>query len=376
MINLPCGGLSKQQEDANLPTPTTPMTEAVFIRRVLIVVGILAFAAALYLLSDIMLLAFGSVLVAVVLRAIAQPIYRGTSLSRRLSLAAAGLGVVVLLGGIGYLFGAQINSQLATLIERLPAAAAELSKSQPFLSMSELVKGSSVGNLVASALSWGTTVFGALATLVVVVIAGVYMAIQPDVYRSGFVMLFPKRVQGKVSETIDDAGEALRLWLGAQLLAMILVGVLTGAGLVLIGVPSALALGFIAGMLEFVPIIGPVVAAVPALLLASTQSWEMVAWTLALFVVVQQIESNIIMPLVSGRAVKVPPAVGLFAVVAIGILFGPLGLLLGYPLAIVTDVAVRRLYVREMLGEKVEIAGETAVVEAARSKGLPTSRCK
>ncbi|MCZ7595733.1 MAG: AI-2E family transporter [Hyphomicrobium sp.] len=359
-----------------MPTPTTPMTEAVFIRRVLIVVGILAFAAALYLLSDIMLLAFGSVLVAVVLRAIAQPIYRGTSLSRRLSLAAAGLGVVVLLGGIGYLFGAQINSQLATLIERLPAAAAELSKSQPFLSMSELVKGSSVGNLVASALSWGTTVFGALATLVVVVLAGVYMAIQPDVYRNGFVMLFPKRVQGKVSETIDDAGEALRLWLGAQLLAMILVGVLTGAGLVLIGVPSALALGFIAGMLEFVPIIGPVVAAVPALLLASTQSWEMVAWTLALFVVVQQIESNIIMPLVSGRAVKVPPAVGLFAVVAIGILFGPLGLLLGYPLAIVTDVAVRRLYVREMLGEKVEIAGETAVVEAARSKGLPTSRCK
>jgi predicted PurR-regulated permease PerM len=74
---------------------------------------------------------------------------------------------------------------------------------------------------------------------------------------------------------------------------------------------------------------------------------------------VQQVESNIIMPLVSGRAVKLPPAMGLFAVVAIGILFGPLGLLLGYPLAIVVDVAVRRLYVREALGEKVEIAGES-----------------
>ena len=106
------------------------------------------------------------------------------------------------------------------------------------------------------------------------------------------------------------------------------------------------------------PIVGPVIGAVPALLLASTEGWHMVAWTLAVFVVVQQIESNLIMPLVSGARVAVPPAVGLFAVVAIGVLFGPLGLLLGYPLAIVIDVAVRSLYVREALGEKVEIAGE------------------
>jgi len=340
--------------------PARPMAEPVFIRRVLIVVGILAFVAALYLLSDLLLLAFGSVLVAVVLRAIARSISRRTSLGQRLSLAAAGLGVVALLGGFGYLFGGQISDQLYALIEKLPAAAASLSKSAPFLSVSELVKGSSVGNLVASALSWGTTVFGGLATLIIVLIAGVYIAINPEIYRSGFVMLFPKGVQPQVEETVDSAGDALRLWLGAQLLAMIIIGVMIGAGLAFIGVPSALGLGFIAAVLEFVPIMGPIVAAVPALLLASTQSWEMVGWTLGLFVIVQQIESNIIMPLVSGRAVKLPPAVGLFAVVAIGILFGPLGLLLGYPLAIVIDVAVRRLYVREALGEDVEIAGEDA----------------
>jgi predicted PurR-regulated permease PerM len=86
----------------------------------------------------------------------------------------------------------------------------------------------------------------------------------------------------------------------------------------------------------------------------------MVGWTLLLFIVVQQVENNIILPLVTGRAVDLPPAVGLLAVVAIGILFGPLGLLLAYPLAIVIDVAVRRLYVREMLGEKVEITSEKA----------------
>jgi predicted PurR-regulated permease PerM len=225
--------------------------------------------------------------------------------------------------------------------------------------VSELVKGSSIGELIVNAFSWGTTIFGAAAALIVLIVAGIYMAINPDVYRNGFVMLFPKQHQQQIRATLDDAGEALRLWLGGQLIAMVMVGALVAIGLALVGVSSALALGLIAGVTEFIPIVGPVIGAIPALLLASTQSWQTVLWTLGVFVVVQQTESNIIMPLVTGRVVAVPPAVGLFAVVAIGVLFGPLGLLLGYPLAIVVDTAVRRLYVRDTLGEKVEIAGES-----------------
>ncbi len=324
------------------------MSDAVFIRRVFIVVGILVLVAALYLLSDLLLLVFGAVLVAVTLRAIATPIARETSLGQRLSLLAAGLGVLALLGGIAYVFGAQISDQLVALFDKLPAAADAASQRVPFLAMpvSELVKGSSIGNLLAGALSWGKAVAGSIATLVLIVIAGIYIAINPGIYRRGLVMLFPKRVQPQIADTLNDAGTALRLWLGAQLLAMIMVGVMIGAGLALIGVPSALGLDFVAGVLEFIPYLGPILSAVPALLIASTQSWEMVGWTLLLFIVVQQVENNVILPLVTGRAVDLPPAVGLLAVVAIGILFGPLGLLLAYPLAIVVDVAVRRLYVR------------------------------
>ncbi len=279
-------------------------------------------------------------------------------MSERLALLAAGLGVIIVLGVTGYLFGSQISTQLASVMESLPAAMQTLSKTVPFASVSQFVKGSSIGELVMNAFSWGTTLFGAVATLVVVIVAGIYIAIDPDTYRNGLVMLFPRRYKEQIAATLDDAGEALRLWLGGQLLAMIMVGILIAVGLALVGVPSALALGLIAGVTEFVPIIGPVIGAVPALLLASMQDWNLALWTLAVFVVVQQIESNIIMPLVAGRAVAVPPAVGLFAVVAIGVLFGPLGLLLGYPLAIVTDAAVRRLYVRDALGEDVTIAGE------------------
>jgi len=335
-------------------------SDAQFVRRALILVAIVALAAALYQLSDILLLVFGAILVAVVLHAIARPIRAGTSMNERLALLAATLGVVAVLSGTGYLFGSRISSQLSALMANLPQAMEQLSKSAPFASVSALVKGSSVGELIMNAFSWGTTVFGAVATLVVVIMAGIYIAISPDVYRDGFVKLFPRSYQDRIAATLDDAGEALRLWLGGQLLAMIMVGVLIAGGLALVGVPSALALGLIAGVTEFVPIIGPVIGAIPALLLASTESWDTVLWTLAVFVVVQQIESNVIMPLVAGRMVQVPAAAGLFAVVAIGVLFGPLGLLLGYPLAIVINVVVRRLYVRETLGEDVEISGEEA----------------
>jgi predicted PurR-regulated permease PerM len=343
-------------------TSAPAMSDAQFIRRVFIVVGILVLVAAIYFLSDLILLIFGAVLVAVTLRAIAAPIARETTLGQRFSLLAAGLGVIALLAGIAYWFGAQISDQLVALYDRLPAAADAASQRIPFLAMpvSELVKSSSIGGLLAGAFTWGKAFAGTVATLVLMAIAGIYIAVNPGIYRRGFILLFPKHVQPQVSDTLTQAGAALGRWLGAQLLAMIMVGVMIGAGLAFIGVPSALGLGFVAGVLEFIPYLGPILGAIPALLLASTQSWEMVAWTLGLFIVVQQVENNIILPLVMGRAVDLPPAVGLLAVVAIGILFGPLGLLLAYPLAIVIDVAVRRLYVREVLGEKVAIAGEKA----------------
>jgi predicted PurR-regulated permease PerM len=141
---------------------------------------------------------------------------------------------------------------------------------------------------------------------------------------------------------------------------MVLVGLMIATGAFLIGIPSPLALGLIFGLMEFVPVVGPIAGAVPVLLVALGQGWEMALWALGLVLVVQQVESNLIMPLVSGRAVQLPPAVGLFAVVAMGIVFGPLGLVLGYPLAVVCDVAVRRLYVRETLGESVDITAENS----------------
>jgi predicted PurR-regulated permease PerM len=263
---------------------------------------------------------------------------------------------------ISYLFGTQIGDQLSSLSVSLPDAVQRISSDIP---ITKLFAESSAGALMANALSFGTSIFGAAAAIVLMLVGGIYLALRPEFYKRGLVMLFPQDSQPLIESTINDAGAALRIWLWSQFLAMIIVGVMTAVGLALIGVASPLALGVIAGGLEFVPILGPVLAAVPALLIASSQDWQTVTWTLLVFVIVQQTESNILMPLLVGRAAGVAPAVGLFAVVAVGVLFGPLGLLLGYPVAIVADVAIRKLYLREALGEKVGIPGRAGQTHKA-----------
>ena len=123
-------------------------------------------------------------------------------------------------------------------------------------------------------------------------------------------------------------------------------------------VPAALALALLAGLAQFVPLIGPIVAAIPALLIALAEGWQIALWTLLLYVAIQQVESNLITPLVQRQAVALPPAITLFAVVAFGVLFGPLGILFATPLAVVAFVAVKELWVRDTLGEPTEVPGE------------------
>lgn len=346
--------------------------DATFVRRLLIVLLVGALAVSVWYLADLLLLLFGSILVAVVLRAVADPINARLGIPESVALAIAGLLVLgVLLSGI-LLFGAQIGQQMALIAERVPGAISRLSSELRIESFVEWLKSSdsasSLGNLATRLMSWSTTLIGGVASLFVVLIAGIYLAADPLLYRDGLLKLVPAALQPQAQATIDDCANALRRWLGGQLLAMLLVGILITIGLLMIGVPSALALGFIAGLAEFVPYVGPIAAAIPAVLVASSHSWEMVWWTIGVYVVVQQVENNVIIPLIARQSVSIAPAVGIFAIIAMGILLGPLGLLLAFPLVVVLDVAVRRLYVRDTLDRDVEILGEPAApsIEAAK----------
>jgi predicted PurR-regulated permease PerM len=333
-----------------------------FIRRVLIVFALAALAFVIWKLSEVLLLAFAAVLIAVILKAFADLLARRTPVSERWSLIVATL--FILLGFLAalILFGAQMRAQIAGLSERLPAGlnsfTRELGLGDVTQQLPDMLGMGPGGSFVSRLAGIGAALVGGLADFVLVVVAGVFIAADPKVYREGLVKLFPPSQHERVRSSLQASGQALRLWLGSQLISMSFVAVFAALGLWLLGLPSALALGLLAGLLEFVPFVGPILGAVPAVLIASTIDGTTVLWTVLLFILIQQIEGNIVFPLVGERMVSLPPALALFAILAAGVLFGSLGLILGFPLAVVCFVLVKKLYVRETLGEDTPVPGE------------------
>lgn len=339
-----------------------------FVRRVLIVALIAATIGVAWALTDVILLFFGAVLVAVTLRAIGG-LFTRLGLREVAGVAIAALLIVGVLTGTIVFFGAEIAAQSQNLSSLLNDAVARLSERVGIRSLEEMLRGvdaaSDIAPLIPRFLSWSMSLGGALFSLALVTVGGFYLALDPHSYREGFIKLVPPSFHANANATLDDIGEALHRWVGGQLVAMVIIGVMTGIGLWLAGVPSPLALGLIAGLSNFVPYIGALFAAAVTLVIASAQGWETLLWASAVMFIVQQIESNVVTPVVVGGAVSLSPVTGLFAIVAMAVLFGPLGVLFGFPLAIVADIAIRRLYIRDALDEPVEILGDQAEKSSA-----------
>ena len=324
-------------------------------------------AAALFVTWSVrqaLLLVFGSVVVAVLLLAAATPLERRTGLSRTWSLPLVGLLFLLLGGGAMWLMGSQIRGQVASLIAMLPQAmdvlqqrfGLSLGGGEGGMDLQSI--GGMLQNVAGSVFTVGTTVASALSSLVLVIAGGFFLAGSPSLYRAGVVKLFPPSYQPRLDEALRTTGRALHLWLLAQLIAMVMTGTLAGLGTWLLGVPAPLALGLFAGLLEFIPLIGSIGGAVPAVLLALAQDPMLAVWTALLFLVIQQVESNLIMPVVQRQMVDLPPALLLFSVVAVGLLFGITGVLIAAPLTIVIYVLVKMLWVRDALGQETHVPGE------------------
>jgi predicted PurR-regulated permease PerM len=351
--------------------------DATFVRRLFIVFAVGALALLIWYLADVLLLVFAAVLVALLLHSIAAPIDRRTGIGDTAALAIAALIVTLVIAVAVFLFGTEIRNQTIKLAETLPEAW-ELFTRRVFTGdlVEDLMEraeeaGPAAGQVLTNVLVGARSVVAGLAAAVVMIVAGLYLAAQPDIYRQGFLLLFPndgKRAQAE--ETLDAIGDALRLWLVGQLLTMAFIFIVTLAGLWAIGLEGALALSVFAGLAQFVPIIGPIVASVPALLVALTEGWQMVLWVLGLYIVVQQVESNLVTPLVQRQTVSLPPALPLFAVVVFGLLFALPGVLLATPLAVVAFVGIKKLWVRDTLGDETTLPGEPVAAGDDDSAGV------
>lgn len=339
------------------------MTDAAFARRVLIVAGIGALVLLLWSLRNVLLLAFAAVLIAVLLDVVSGYFRRGLGANRAISIVAAILLIGAIVSGAAVVAGAQVQQQIAVIADILPQAwRALLAQLARFGVSAEEVAALEAGidrqQIVGSITGLARGAFDALLGAIIVSFGAIFFVAQPALYRNGFLKLLPQEARDPVGITIDYIGGALKLWLGARLLSMVIIGLLYWAALTLIGVPGALALALFAGLIEFVPYVGPTVGAVPALLMASTLGAEAMALTLFAVIVIQQLEGNVISPLIEQKAVTLPPGLNIFTVVSLGTLFGPLGVIVASPLLLVTFIAVKSLWIREALGERTRIPGE------------------
>ncbi len=314
-------------------------------------------AALAWYLSHVLLLVFAALLLALLLRGLAAPLSRRLPLSDRLALVLVVLALLA--GGASALalFGTEVRSQMADLGERLPQAWDEFSERLGSTRLGAQVReriyesfdgGAGGGDLASMVGRAMAALASTLTDLVLVLVGAVYFAAQHDVYWRGAIGMLPPDWRTDAKDVLTKVGRALRRWLLAQLGAMVLVGTLVGLGCALLGLPSALALGLLAGLTEFVPVVGPAVAAIPALLLAMTVGWETAMWTALLYLGVQQLEGNVISPLVIRSSVAVPPAVTLFAILAFGTLFGVMGVLLAAPLSVMAHVLVTEFWARRL----------------------------
>jgi predicted PurR-regulated permease PerM len=361
---------------ADTATPLQP-DEDRFVRKVLIVFALAGLAALFYVLSDLLMLVFSAVIVAVVLRALGDLIRRVLPVSHSISVALAALAILIVLAIVIWLFGAILAAQTAELIGRLPGAWTALRGSleaYPFAAdlMSQMENaGKFAGQFAAQLPLFALGVAGVIANLGLAIVGGVMLAMEPRAYRDGMLLLVPRGARPSAERAVVSSGRALGGWLAAQVVSMIVIGTLTGIGLWIVGVPSALGLGLFAGLAQFVPVVGPIVSAVPGLMISATTDWNTFAWAAVVYVGVQQIEGNLVTPYVQKHIAGIPMALALFSIVAFGVLFGPLGVVLATPLTLVALVLVKSLYLRDMLGEDVRLPGEKppAPAPAAKPKG-------
>ena len=339
-------------------------------RKVSIVVAAGVLVAVLVVAPDIPLMVFAGILLAVFLRGGGDFIARHLRIPTMLGLATFVL-VILSAGALsGFLAAPLIAEQFTELMRQIPEAAesvADRIRTYPWgPDLLENIRPqgliSTGGSGVASAVA-GT--FGAFGNMVLLLIIGIYFAIDPHPYLRGLKLLFAPSLRPRVEAVLQATVRTLRRWLTAQLIAMATVGVLTWVGLWIVGIPLAPMLGLIAGLLAFIPTLGPILSMIPGILISLASGTETVLWVLGVYVAVQAMETYLITPIVQREMVSLPPALTITVQLLLGVLFGLMGLALATPLAAAGMTLTALLYVDYLNREQLAAGPDQPLPEPA-----------
>ncbi|MDQ4063236.1 MAG: AI-2E family transporter [Actinomycetota bacterium] len=277
------------------------------------------------------------------------------------------LAVIAAIGGVFWLLGLalvpavetqsrQFAEAFPTLLEEALALANRL---QSFFglgtqigldpeSLSSVGREVLTGSTVSTAAGVGLTAATVVSLGVVVFISTIYLVIKPEPWVNGFVSLFPAGWRQRTREVLQAMYHTVQRWFIGQLAAMTFIGVFWAISLSLIGVPFALLLGIFSGLISFIPYVGALISVVVPVLLALISEPFTAVYVILAFIVIQQIEGNLLQPIVMSRAVDLHPALVIFAILVMGTLFGIVGVFLAVPLVAALQVLVRELWVQKM----------------------------
>lgn len=325
------------------------LTDGRLFRQTLVVLLAAGVAVIVWRLTDLILLLLAGALVAFMFASFASLIERRLGLPFPVALSLAVIVPIAVILFIFWAFGSLMGEQFAILFAQLPDAYAfargwletsEIGREISARAGSFMPDGSRVVAIVQAVVaSLGTIV----TSLVVVLVAGIYLAAQPRRYGTGLLNLIPPGRRHDVIRVARAVALAIGSWLKAQGVSMVFVGVFTGIALSLVGIPAAPAIGLVAGLCEFVPYLGTIVVAIPSIIIGFSISPETGIWTIIAIVIVQQVQGNIVTPLVQSSMAEIPPALTIFSLIAFGVLLGPMGVILAVPLTVVGLALLREL---------------------------------
>lgn len=312
---------------------------------ILLTVGVIA----VWLIGDLMMIIFAATLTAIILKGLATIVRKHTHLAHWLALTIVLILIVGIISAVILTSGPQINEQIIKLKHALGTQVGTFRDrlhNNPLGDMIMNYLPNSIGGgsnnsnahftlgsrIAGSMTGFITSVFGVLGTIFVVFIAGLYFAASPNLYGNGLLRLFPGRQRPKIRKLLMVGGHALWSWTAGQSLDMLVVGICSFIGLSIIGVPLALALGFVAGMANFIPYIGAIIGAVPAVLIGFSQGNKEGILVIILYCIIQFLEGNVLSPLIQKHTVKMPPAITILSQTVFGTILGMPGLILASPL--------------------------------------------
>ena len=301
---------------------------------------------------NLALLFFGAVLIAIGLRAGSQWFARSARIG-----TVGGLVVVVTLflaalGAALWFFGSVAADQVDELTKQIPAGVDILLRWLRSLPYGQFSLEKARSATASGATGWaGATLAGAASSItrglgyaVLCFVMAVYLAAQPELYRKLCLRMTPADYRARTERLFDKSDHILRRWLLGRLVVMVAIGILSATGLWALGIEAAFALGLVGGLLTFIPFVGAILAAAPAILVALTESPAQALLVVMLFIGIHFVEGNFITPLVQAEVVALPPVVSLLSTVAFTILFGPSGVLLAVPLTLSLMLVVEIFY--------------------------------